>query len=93
MKVAMLILNEILALQNGQMVLEGDAVAIQAMLDLDLMLISQHPRHGALRRLYQHRVTGAFFELSYPTPEAYAGGPRRLVELDDVTPEKWLTFP
>ena len=66
----------------------GDAQRIDVLLESELTKVAV--ADGGWRKLYQHRATGRFWELSYPHGELHGGGPRQLVELSDTTIELWL---
>ncbi|WP_394086234.1 Imm27 family immunity protein [Roseixanthobacter finlandensis] len=69
------------------MSIEGDAAEIDALLSTELIHLAA--TEGGWRKLYRHRATGSFWELSYPQSEMHGGGPRRLRELSLTAPEQW----
>lgn len=66
-------------LRDGRMSNEGDARLIDALISNELTEVAVSD--NGWRKLFRHRKTGCFWELSYPHSELPGGGPRRLREL------------
>jgi Immunity protein 27 len=78
-------LNDIWVLRDGKMVAEGDAKAIDALLETSLVELKT--ANWAI--LYRHKDTAELWQLVYPQSEMHGGGPRRLRRLDQGDPENW----
>jgi len=69
------------------MVAGGDAKRIDRMLESELKQISAD--ESGWLKLFQHRETGQYWELSWPQGEMHGGGPRLLRLLAIDSPNDW----
>jgi hypothetical protein len=74
-------------MRGSRMSNEGDAAKIDGLLSKELVEVAA--TDDGWRKLYRHRATGNFWELSYPQSEMHGGGPRRLRELALIALEDW----
>ena len=69
-------LNDIWAVEGGNVVARGDAAAIDDMLASSLEKVGSE--EGGWTTIYRDRETNDVWELTYPQSHMHGGGPRRL---------------
>jgi len=69
-------LNDIFAIEGGNVVIRGDAGIIDDMLQNKLEKVRSDERGWTT--VCRHRDTNELWELSYPQSDLHGGGPRRL---------------